>query len=218
LEAVLPAEGGLRVGQHHPIRIRVRNVGVGPARLGQVQARILDEGGVPAHETPLVRDFDMELRPGQEGGGEHSMVTPLDEGRFLYELSSGSAVLRLPFQVDFLARVAALRPRLDPPDGFKPRRFHSMRLGLTSDKPLFTRQELELSYRLRRPGGEYVWELDSIPQPLTLDLQPGVEQEAFFTLLTPAEGTYELELIVKELRTGRTVRLGRPLRVTVGGS
>lgn len=218
LEAVLPQQGELRVGQHHAVQIRVRNVGDRSARLGQVQARILGEGGAPAQETPLVRDFDMELKPGQEGQAEHSMVTPLDEGRFLYELSSGSAFLRVPFQVDFLARVGALRPRLDPPDGFKPRRFHSMRLGLTSDTPLSTRQELELFYRLRRPGGEYVWELDSIPQPLALDLQPGVEQEVFFTLLTPAEGAYELELIVKELRTGRTVRLGTPLRVTVGGS
>jgi len=218
LEVVLPPQGGLRVGQHHSLQVRVRNVGVGPARVGLVQARILGEGGVPAQETPLVRDFALQLKPGQEALVQHSLVTPLDEGGFLYELRAGSAVLQVPFQVDFLTRLAALRHRLDLPDGFKPRRFYSMRLGLTSESPLSTGQEVEISYRLRRPGGQFVRELDSIPRPLTLDLQPGVEQEAVLQLLTPEEGAYELELILKDLRTGRTVRLGDPLPVAVGGS
>ncbi len=218
LELVLPAAADLRVGQHHPLQVRVRNVGTGPARVGQVQARILGEGGEPTQETPLVRDFDLELQPGQEALAEHSLVTPLDEGGFLYELSCSQGTRQVPFQVDFLTRLAALRPRLDLPDGFKARRFYSMRLGLTSQEPLSTGQELEFCYRLRRPGGEYVWELDSIPQRLTLELRPGVEQETFFQLLTPEEGAYELELILKDLRTGRTVRLGEPLPVGVAAS
>jgi len=102
LEAVLPAASGLRVGQHHSLQLRVRNVGVGPARLRQVRARILGEGGEPTQETPLLRDFDMELKPGQEGQAEHSLVTPLDRRKvplrveFGLDGAAGSLPGRLP--------------------------------------------------------------------------------------------------------------------------
>ena len=215
LSVSLPPADALRVGEHHAVPLAVRNPGPGSARLGAVQARILDARGEPTRETPLVLDPGLDLGPGASGSGTHSLVTPLDEGDYLYELTAGPARVRVPFRVDFLTRLGALQPRLDLPDGFRARTFYRVRLGLTSRQPLRSEGELELSFRLRRPGGEYVWELDSIPQPLSLDLAPGVEQETFFQLLTPEPGAYDLELVLKDRRTGRTVPVGPPARISV---
>ncbi len=216
LQVELPPARELRVGKHYAVPVRFHNLRDKPARVRGVQAMILDDQDKPTQETPLVADFDLEVPPGATVTATHSLVTPLDEGEFQYALNTAQVVLRVPFRVDFLSRLAALKTRLDLPDGFRPRQFYRVRLGLTSTEPLQTGDQVELSYRLRRPGGEYVWELDSIPQPLSLGLQPGVEQETFFQMLTPEPGAYDLELVLKDRQTGRTVPLGQPARVAVG--
>lgn len=206
--ATLPED--MRVGTAYEIPVTVRNPTDAPVALGAVTARVLDAAGEPTRETPLLLDYATTLPAGAETTVKHVLVTPLDEGTYQYELGES----RTPFNVDFLTRLKALKPRLDLPDGFRPRQFYRVRLGLTSDAAV--RDDVEFYFRLKRPGGEYVWELDSIPQPLALDLQPGVEQETFFQMLTPEPGAYELELWLKDLRTGRTVRLGEPARIGVG--
>lgn len=207
-QAGLPED--MRVGTAYEVPVTVRNPTDAPVALNAVTARVLDAKGEPTRETPILRDYATTLAPGEERTVSHVLVTPLDEGAYQYELPGS----RTPFRVDFLTRLKALEPRLDLPDGFRPRRFYRVRLGLTSSAAL--RDEVDFFYRLKRPGGEYVWELDSIPQPLALDLKPGVEQETFFQMLTPEPGAYELELVLEDRRTGRTVRLGEPARIGVG--
>ncbi|MBI3925169.1 MAG: hypothetical protein HY319_06485 [Armatimonadetes bacterium] len=202
----------LRAATRYPVRLHLENPGDRPLAIGWLETRVVGPDGGDLGQPPL-RILEGELAPGASAVIEHSLVTPLEEGRYLLEVSrsqGGEVLARLPFEVDFRERLGAIQARLDLPDSFVTRRFYKLRMGLTPQRALRAEEdELEFYYRLRRGGGgEYVWELDSIPQPIELELEPGVEREYFVDMLTPWEpGSYEPELYLREKSSGQSIRL-----------
>lgn len=219
----------LRAGTLSTLRLTLRNAGETPRRVGWLRVSLLTPEGEPVVAPLEVAPREQPLPAGATEVLELPFVTPLEEGSYELEVSlpytdSGEPALleRVSLQVDFLARLGAIRPRLDLPDSFEPRRYSRIRLGLTSDEPVRAGDDVVLYYRLMRPGGEYVWELDSIPQKLDLTLEPGVEREYFLDFLSPWEsGSYQPELYLKDLSSGRVVPLQgefRPIHVVEPGS
>ena len=134
---------------------------------------------------------------------------------------AAAAARSVPISVSFLTRVRSLLARVDLPDVFVSHRFYRLRVGLKLPagvtSSLKTGDELEAQVRLRRPGGEYVWELDGIPQPLSVDLTGGgAEQLVYLQMLSPSPGPYDLEIDATEKQSRRVIPLLKaPLRINV---
>lgn len=197
-EAVsVPASESLRLGARFPLPVRFSNRG--PASQALLT---LDRNGNAIAAEPL----RFTVPPG-ESERELSLVTPLDEGTYQATLSDpgGQEKATFSFTVDFLQRLENLSCQFSFPQ-LKAGRFYLLEGQWTSEKPISSAQELDIAYRFRRPDGDYAWEVDSIPQPLELDLpaRPTFQLQ----VLSPAlPGPYELELWFFDRGSGRRVKM-----------
>lgn len=196
-----PEDQDLRLGVRYPIKVKLQNPGK-PSR-----AVITLEGSDVA---PLTEKVDM-------GSAEAtwSLVTPLDEGSFeaLVRDSEDKVQARFPLKIDFLERLSRLEPNLELPE-FLEKSFYRLPVQWSLDSPLRTQGEIELSYRFKRPGAEYVWEVDLIPQEMSLELPEKNTTE--LQVLTPLEpGSYELEFWLYDRGSRRRVKIKKTFPVLV---
>lgn len=198
----------LRTSQAYPATVTLKNSSEKPGRA------LLTCAYLKQTESQDVEDQDSrylwltpELDPGQEVTLGFALVTPFVDGDFLFRLRAEEKVLQeTPVKVDYWSRLSSVQGRLDLPDNFTATRFEQFRVGLSSE--LEVALPAELVIRLKRDSGEYVWEVDQIPQKVELELVPGAEQEAYLTLLAP-EGDFTLELYLKDPESTRTVLLAQ---------
>ena len=117
------------------------------------------------------------------------------------------------FVVDFLKCLEGLSANLSIPP-LKVGRMYTLPGEWKGTAAVHSKGELDLYYRFRRLDGDYAWEVDSIPQPVELNLP---ETPAFtMQIMTPVEsGTYRLELWFFDHDSGRRVRTGVAFKVTV---
>ncbi len=144
-----------------------------------------------------------------------TVVTPLDEGRYQARIVDADDQTKASFEftVDFLQRLEALRIDVDFPQ-FKTDRFYQLQGHWMSEQPLTSLDEVDIAYRFRRPNGDYAWEVDFIPQPLSLELPR--ESEFSLQVLTPKlPGPYELELWFTDNKSGRRVKMKSSIPVQV---
>jgi hypothetical protein len=241
---LLPAEGGAlpltrlqgrewRCGKAYRLRIDAFNARPEIARLGWLRIRIVDQQGADASD-PI--SYLLGANPLPSGTGDRNevvFVTPISEGNFtvIGELLTGPTtsepLFSFPIELSLQARLEQLRATLEVPGDVTPKSFAALRLFLESDRPLQSRDELELQTRLREVGGDYVWELDRQATPLSLALDsPAGSPEApeagrlaaEWNITAPwREGVYELELEIFDKATGTRVplKLSAPSRITV---
>lgn len=221
--AGFPKQPDLQVGRRYPISVTVKNPGPKPRRLGPVRCRVEYTGEWPSTEVPLELEPAAEpLKPGEEVTFEHSLVTPLDEGDFILDVTlpvdkpNSAPKVEIPFNIDYLLRLKLVRPRVELPANLTAQRFYDVPIGFTSSKPLETVPSVIFSYRLRRDTGEPVWELDRIPQVMSFDLQPAKEWVTSFQLMTPSQpGNYLLQLFLQDPRTHRSYQIGTETTIKV---
>ena len=192
----------LRAGRRYPVQLTLRNPQPDKIHLGWIRSQ------VPGQE-PLDLCLNQDLEPGASLQLEHSLVTPLAEGAYTCQFSQDTSPLAEgAFHTDIKKRLARLHARLDLPDSFEKKRFYSLRLGLTSAQTIHAGSEFTLSWRLRVPGGDYLWNLDSIPQAIVLDLEAGQEREYSLQFLSPQDsGLYQPELELREKSSGAIIPL-----------
>ena len=153
--------------------------------------------------------------PAGQGVATLSLVTPFVEGVYHAALCdpAGKEMATFDLVVDFLKRLEGLSANLSIPP-LKVGRMYTLPAEWKGTTVVHSKGELDLYYRFRRPDGDYAWEVDSIPQPVELNLP---EAPAFtLQIMTPAEsGTYRLELWFFDRDSGRRVRTGAAFNVTV---
>lgn len=191
----------LRLGQAFPLSATVSNKG------GESRA-------VVALDTILVEPLRFFV-PADGGEIEMAFVTPLDEGTYSASVQDleGQERFKFSFTVDFLTRLSELSCQLDFPQ-LKANRLYTIKGRWVSTKPIHSEGELELSYRFKRPEGEYAWEVDMLPQPIDLALpqEPNFE----FLMHTPKQaGSYQLELWFFDRGSGRLVEIDAAFQVGV---
>jgi hypothetical protein len=132
-------------------------------------------------------------------------VTSIQEGPFALEVGSvAKGTSRdLSIVVDFRERLSKIKAVAELPGDFQTRKFINLKVTVSSPSDLKSEGELEIAYRFKSTGGDYYWQLDSIWQPVNLDLKSGATQELWLPVLTPAEaGGYQLELELRERSSG----------------
>jgi hypothetical protein len=196
-----PDDLALRLGSRYPLFTSILNPGP-PS-----QAVLTVDGG-------LVEPLRFSV-PSGASLQELSLVTPLDEGAYTAVLSDPAGTPRhsFKFTVNFLQRLEGLSCELTFPQ-LKANRFLILDGRWSEKANLTSRGELEVAYRFRRPDGDYAWEVDSIPQPLQLDLPQ--HPEFRLPMLTPSlPGPYELELWFFDRISGRRVKMQKSFPVAV---
>ncbi len=209
--------GEWRSGTAYPLQLTVANPQEQEARLGWLRLRLEDPRGV-VHQEPLHYLLGEGFLSPEAGDIQSiAFVTPLEEGLYDYvgELLTEDGpqeLFRFPIEISLVARLSALEGNLEVPDAVKPKSMVDLKLDLHSPSPLVSWGELELLTRYRHPGGDYVWELDRLSNPLNLDLPEGGTETLEWKVLAPwEEGIYELEFEILDKRTGSRTPLTVPV-------
>lgn len=187
----------LRTSEAYGGTLKVKNSGSESGRPQLTCAFLRQQGGEWVTDQDSLYKWQLaELGAGVQREIPFAVVTPFVDGDYQFVVRQDKEeLLRVPVTVEYWRRLASVKARLDLPDNFSAKSFEQFRVGLSSD--LAVQSKVVLFTRLKRQGGEYVWELDQIPQTVELDLTPGEEQMLFLTLLAPA-GDYTLELFLKD--------------------
>ena len=197
---VVPPSEELRLGRRYPLVVSYDNQGSTAA----ITLKI---------DQPEVQPLTFFAKEGNQTA-EWSLVTPHDEGTYSVTLSdvNEKELANFSFTVDFLARLAKLKLRLEFPK-FQTRSLYSVK-GTIEGPPVRSEGEIDLYYRFKRPNGEYAWEVDSIYQPidLTLPEQNQVELEIFTPELP---GAYELEFWFYDRFSGRSIKSDSTVQLSV---
>lgn len=146
------------------------------------------------------------------------LVTPGAEGSFGWSLQDGAGkeLVRHPLEVDFEQRLFALDCQLDLPDSAPPKSFMQLALKLASKSAWLSKNECEIAYRFRSSSGDFVWQLDSIWQPLDLDFSQSLVQSSSLACLTPNEtGEYSLEIVVRHKQSRQTATISKGRLLTI---
>jgi hypothetical protein len=202
------------LGRDYKVNLRLENHESHPLKLGTLEVRVVREDGTPTADSPLrYRVPGDTISTGGSLETAISLVTPAQEGSYRLQVLGADR----PFRVDFFKRIADLVVKPDLPDGLGRKEFYRLRLGLLSQADLQTENEVDLLTRFRRgTQGEYVWEIDSLLQPLNLSLKGSQESPFEVQLLTPDRpGPYTLELYAKDRATGQVIPLGKPISINI---
>lgn len=191
----------LRLGARFQIPVKLDNPGT------ETRAKLLID---KADVSPLTYSI-----PAGSSQQNWTVVTPLDEGRYQAQIldSEDQTKATFEFKVDFLERLEALQLKIDFPQ-FKTDRFYRLQGKWVSTHPVTSKDEVDISYRFRRPDGDYAWEVDFIPQPLSLELPR--DREFSLQVLTPKlPGPYELEFWFIDHKSGRRVPMKSSIPVQI---
>lgn len=187
----------LRESTAYPAQLRLTNTGNRPGRpLLTFSFQQLRDNEWVTDRDSLYKLVCDSLEPGESRTVPFALVTPFAEDLYRFQITSGETLLYdRELKVDHWERFSNLTASVSLPDSYKAGRYEKVAYTLSSDTPY--RQDAILALRLVRPDGEYVWEIDQIPQAQTLEIYPGKPQNVDLTLMA-APGRYKMELYITE--------------------
>lgn len=200
-ELTRPANETLRLGARIDWNVPISNTGPESRAILKIEGSLVE----PLRFTVPTGDGESTL----------SLVTPLDEGTYRAVLCDARGQEKAVFEltIDFLKRLGSLRATFTFPQ-LKTSRIYSLQGQWDNPPAVDSKGELDLYYRFRRPDGQYAWEVDSIPQPVELDLP--TQSEFALQVMTPVSpGPYELELWFFDRSSGRRVKTATAIPVAV---
>lgn len=196
----------LRESTPYPARLRLTNTGDKPGR------PLLTLSFQQLRDNTWVTDRDSQyklvteaLNPGESRTVSFALVTPFAEDRYKFQITTGDALLfEQEIKVDYWEKFSTLAASVSLPDSFKAKQYERVAFTLSSEETY--RRDVILFLRLLRPGGEYVWEIDQIPQAVSLSISPDKPQNVDLTLMADP-GRYKMELHIADPESGKSKRL-----------
>lgn len=203
-----PSISEWRTASVYPLEVKVTNTGGHPTKPGWLKLKIVDSEKRAPYQPLHFLLSDQPLGERESLSQTVAFVTPLEEGSFQVVGSflgedGAQPAFEFPLEVDFRKRLEELKASIETPDGVLPKTLVTLKLSLTSEHPIVSSEELQLLLRLRREGGDFVWEMDRIPIELPLALPKGGTTTIEWKVMAPWQvGAYVLELEILDRRTG----------------